>query len=265
MKILPERHVERWQSLVSSSDLFNDLCDIYDTNFLTEFAARFDRNPAPFELFEGVTNTARAYVTGKWAKLAENSKLLQHSGVHLIGAGLSARRLSEELKQVAKSKCATQAIYDRLSATLENEAGYPYAAKAYKSATFRTGPQSRLSVIQELAAALEEAIAGFIDLPSDYEDEAAAKPLAFDFVSVANSEAQKILPKNHPMEEAALAFHSVWAAFSTAPYRRGRYDHSIGGYNCEAGNALHQIVENLDSKVAPSLAATAIENVRAHL
>ncbi|MGJ5621391.1 hypothetical protein [Sulfitobacter sp. MF3-043] len=261
----PKTPLEPWQTLLTSSDIFSDLCDIYDANFFESFASRFDRNPKPFDLFKGVTSTAHAYVTGKWAKSAENSKLLQYSGVHLIGAGMSARRLSAELDQVAKSERAVDAVHNSLSATLENDVTRPHAAKAYRAIQFRAGPQSRLRVIQELASALEEAIEGVIDLPLEFVDEAAAKPIAFDFVSANNSNAQKTLPKNHPMEEAARAFKPPWEEFSSVAYRRGRFDHTIGGYNCEAGVALHQIIKKIDSNVALSLAGTAIENIRAQL
>tara|TARA_R110002074_G_scaffold187462_1_gene353187 strand:- start:905 stop:1723 length:819 start_codon:yes stop_codon:yes gene_type:complete len=261
----PKTPLEPWQSLLTSSDIFSDICDIYDAKFFEGFASRFDRNPKPFDLFRGVTSTAHAYVTGKWAKSAENSKLMQYSGVHLIGAGMSARRLSAELGHVAKSARAVDAIHNSLSAILENDVTRPHAAKAYRAIQFRAGPQSRLRVIQELASALEEAIEGIIDLPLEYIDEAAAKPIAFDFVSVANSNAQKTLPKNHPVEEAARAFQPLWEGYSTLAYRRGRYDHTIGGYNCEAGVALHQIIAKIDPNVALSLAGTAIENIRTQL
>ena len=257
----PKTQLEPWQTLLTSSDIFSDICDIYDAEFFEGFGSKFDRNPKPFDLFTGVVNTARTYVAGKWAKSVEHSTLLQYSGVHLVGAGLSARRLSYELSQVAKSKSAAQIVHNRLQATLEKDA-YPYASKAYEAATFRTGPQSRVSVIQELAAALEDAIGGLIALPSDSDDEAAAKHTAIDFVSTTNSNTQKTLPKNHPVEEAARAFKPLWEGYSTVAYRRGRYDHTIGGYNCEAGVALHQIIAKIDSNVALSLAGTAIENIK---
>lgn len=261
----PKKQLEPWQALLTSSDIFSDICDIYDAEFFEGLVSRFDGNPKPFDLFRGVTSTAHAYVTGKWAKSAENSKLLQYSGVHLIGAGMSARRLSAELSQVAKSERAVDAIHNSLSATLDDDVTRPHAAKAYRAIQFRAGPQSRLSVIQELASALEEAIEGIIDLPLEYDEEAAAKPTAFDFVSATNSNAQKTLPKNHHMEEAARAFEPLWKTFSSVAYRRGRYDHTIGGYNCEAGVALHQIIAKIDSNVALSLAGTAIENIRIQL
>ena len=260
-----KKQLEPWQSLLTSSDIFSDICDIYDAKFFERFVSRFDGNPKPFDLFSGVTSTAHAYVAGKWAKSAENSKLLQYSAVHLIGAGMSARRLSAELGQVAKSAHVVDAIHNSLRATLENDVTRPHAAKAYRAIQFRAGPQSRLSVIQELASALEEAIKGVIDLPLEYDGEAAAKPIAFNFVSVTNSKAQKTLPKNHPMEEAARAFKPLWDEFSSVAYRRGRYDHTIGGYNCEAGVALHQIIAKIDFNVALSLAGTAIENIRSQL
>jgi hypothetical protein len=262
MSRLPTKQLEPWQVLQTSSDLFNDICDIYDAEFLIEFTSRFDGNPEPFDLFAGVANTARAYVMSKWAKSVESSTLLKYSGVHLIGAGLAARRLSDELTQVAKSKHAAHAIHGRLQATLKDDTTRPHAERAYKSAVFRTGPQSRLSVIQELASALEEAIEEIITLPPEYDEESDATPRAFEFVSATNDAFEKTLPKNYPMEQAARAFKPLWKEFSSVAYRRGRYDHTIGGYNCQAGVALHQIIAKLDTKVALSLAGTVIEKIR---
>lgn len=258
----PTKHLEPWQLLQTSSDLFSDICDIYDADFLRGLSKQFDLAPEPFDLFAGVANTARAYAMGKWAKSVENSTLLQYSGVHLIGAGLSARRLSYELTQAAKSKRAAHMIHSRLQTTLGDDSTRPYAAKAYKSAVFRSGPQSRISVIQELASALEEAIGEVIALPLKYDEEAAAAPRAFEFVSATNDAFEKTLTKNYPMEQAARAFKPLWEEFSSVAFRRGRYDHTIGGYNCQAGVALHQIIAKLDTKVALSLAGTAIENIR---
>jgi SAM-dependent methyltransferase len=257
----PKKRLEPWQSLQTSNDCFSDICDIYDADFLTGFALRFDLNPEPLDLLAGVANTARAYITGKWAKSVENSKFLQYTGVHLIGAGLSARRLSNELDQVARSKRATQAIHEQLQSALTTDATRPYATRAYESATFRTGPQSRLSVIQELASALEEAIGEIIALPSKYDEETDAAQRAFDFVSTSNSAAEKLLSKNHAVEEAARAFKPQWEAFSSVAYRRGRFNDRLGVYNCQAGDALHLIIAKLDSKVALSLAGTAIKNI----
>jgi hypothetical protein len=252
-----------WQTLLTSTDIFSDLCDIYTAEFLTDFAVHFNRAPQPFDLFQRVLSTAHAYVTAKAAKQAEVSKLLQNSGVHLIGAGLSARRLSYELSQISKSKRAAQLVDINLQSVLEDAETRPYATKAYRSARFRSGPQSRLDVIEELAAALEQAIGQIIALPVDYDGEKDARQRALEFVIEANSAAQKTLPKNHAMEQAARAFQPLWEAFSTVDYRRGRYHHEIGGYDCKPGNALFSIITKLDSTVAPSLAGTAIENLRA--
>lgn len=251
-----------WQDLLTSPDLFADLSEIYSTEFFEGFVGHFDRNPQPFEVYLNVIQTAQAYVAGKWRKEAEKSKLLRYTGVHLIGAGLSARRLSEELAQVTKSERAAQTVQAHLEAVLAHGEPRPYARYAHRSALMRNGPQSRLSTIQELASALEAAIGEIIALPSAYDEEKDAKQRAFDFVTEANHTTQKPLPKNYPMEEAARAFRPLWEEFSSVAYRRGGYRNDIGGYNCKPGNALFAIITKLDSTVALSLAGTAIENIR---
>ena len=258
----PLKPLEPWQNLLTSTDIFSDICDIYSAEFFADFTRHFDKDPQPFDLFKRVVSTAHAYVTGKWEKQAENAKLLQYSGVHLIGTGLSARRLSYELSQVTKSKRAAQSLHVNLRAILDQDEARPFATKAYKSAIFRSGPQSRLTVIQELASALEEAVAQIITLPLEYDEEQDAKPGALDFVTARNDAAQKSLPKNHAMEAAARAFQPLWEEFSSLAYRRGRYHHDIGGYDCKPGDALFAIISKLDPTVAPSLAGTAIENIR---
>jgi hypothetical protein len=258
----PTKAPDPWQDLLTSTDIFSDICDIYAAEFLADFASHFDKEPQPFDLFRRVVSTAHAYVTGKWAKQAEKAKLLQYSGVHLIGAGLSARRLSYELSQVTKSKRVAQSIHANLQAILQQGGARPSAMPAYKSATFRSGPEMSLTVIQELASALEEAIGQIIALPLEYDEEPDAKQRALDFVVKANDAAEITLPKNHAVEEAARAFQPLWEEFSTLAYRRGRYRHEIGGYDCKPGNALFAIITKLDSTVAPSLIGTAIENLR---
>lgn len=251
--------------MLTSGDAFSDLCDLYPAEFFEGFAAHFDRNPKPFDLFTGVLNTGQAYVRGKWEKKVDNDKLLKYSGVHLIGAGMSARRLSYELSQVSKSKRASQAVHTNLQAVLNQSETRPYASKAYQSIAFRNGPQSRLDAIHELASALEEAIGQIIALPEEYDEERDARQRAFEFVTDANNAAKKELPKNHALEEAARSFQPLWEEFSTVAYRRGRYKHEIGDYDCKPGNALFAIITKLDPTVAASLAGTAIENIQAQL
>lgn len=258
----PLKPLEPWQNLLTSTDIFSDICDIYSAEFFADFTRHFDKDPQPFDLFKRVVSTAHAYVTGKWEKQAEKSKLLRYSGVHLIGAGLSARRLSYELSQVTKSKRAAQSLHANLRATLQQGETRPRAMTAYKSASFRSGPETSITVIQELASALEKAIGQIIALPLEYNEEPDAKQRALDFVVQANEAAQITLPKNHAVEEAARAFQPLWQEFSTLAYRRGRYRHEIGGYDCKPGNALFAIISKLDSTVAPSLIGTAIENLR---
>src|SRR6056297_950953 len=105
--------VEPWERLLTSHDLFADLCDLYDPEFYITFACRFDRNPHPVALVQGVHETAKAYLEAKWRKRAARSQLLKHSGVHLMAAGLAARRLSYALSQVGKSARASAIICSR--------------------------------------------------------------------------------------------------------------------------------------------------------
>jgi SAM-dependent methyltransferase len=261
----PTRMRDPWEDLLRSEDAFSDLCDLYSAEFFEGFASHFNRNPMPFDLFKGVLNTAQAFMRGKWDKKVEYSKLLQYSGVHLIGAGMSARRLSYELRQITKSDRASQMLHLSLEKILDQSETLPRAKKVYRSIEFRNGPQSRLSAIRELASALEEALGNIIELPSKYDEETDAAQRAFDFVSTSNSAAEKLLSKNHAVEEAARAFKPQWEAFSSVAYRRGRFNDRLGVYNCQAGDALHLIIAKLDSKVALSLAGTAIKNVEINL
>jgi hypothetical protein len=259
----PIKAVDPWQDLLTSTDIFHGICEIYSADFFDEFVTHFDHAPQPSDLFKQVISTGQAYVTGKWLKQAENGKMLQYSGVHLIGAGLSARRLSYELSQVAKSKRAARDVYANLRAILSQDETGHHTIETYKTAMFRSGPQSQLTEIQELASALEESIEKIIALPAKYDEEKDAKQRALDFATEANSAAQKILPKNYAMEEAARVFKPLWEEFSSVAYRRGRYHHEIGGYDCKPGNALFAIITKLDPSIASSLAGTAIENLRA--
>jgi hypothetical protein len=256
------KSVDPWQAILTSSNIFNDLCDLYDADFFKSFVSHFDRDPKVLDLFRGVHNTGHAYAMGKWAKKAENSDLLKFSGVHLIGAGLSARRLSYELSQVNKSAKASKAVLVNLQKVLWASDARPHGDRTYRSIEFHNGPQSQLTAIHELASALEVAIGQIIELPHKYDEEKGARPGAFEFVARANDAPKKRLPKNHAIEQAARAFQPLWEELSTMPYRRGRYKHEIGDYDCKPGNALHAIIAKLDPTVASSLAGTAIENIR---
>lgn len=265
MSPLPNRARQKWQELLTSQDMFSDLGDIYTFEFLEAFTCHFDSDPTPIDLFQGVERTGRAYIDAKWRKQVDKSMLLKYSGVHLLGAGLSARRLSEELGQVAKSTRANQNVQDNLRTIFNQSDIRPCGKRAFQSSSFRNGPQLRLAAIQELASALAEAIGAIVSLPEDYADEKAMKYEALDWVDEVNDAAQKTLSKNYAMEEAARAFKPTWEEFSSVAYRRGRYHHDIGGYDCKAGNALFAIITKLDTAVAPSLAGTAIENLRSQL
>lgn len=259
------RPLDPWEKLLTSDNIFGDLCDIYDADFFDEFASHFDRNPKVFDLFEGVHATGHAYVKGKWAKIAQNSDLLKFSGVHLIGAGLAARRLSYELTQVNKSAKVSKAVQSEVQKALAASDARPFGTKAYKAIQFHNGPKSRLTAIHELASALEEAIGQIIDLPTEYDEEKDARPRAFEYVTRANNAPKKLLPKNHAIEQAARAFQPLWEGLSTLPYRRGRYKHEIEGYDCKPADALFAIITKLDPTVAPSLPGTAIENLHTQL
>ncbi|MEH6740874.1 MAG: hypothetical protein V7695_20355 [Sulfitobacter sp.] len=213
-------------------------------------------------LFKGVIDTGHAYVCGKWLKQAEKSNLLQYSGVHMMGAGVSARQLSEALQQLGKSDLANQIVSATLAKVLAADTSRPQALKAYICPAAPSGPQSRLDVIQQLASALEEAIGQIIALPLDGDDAAAARERAFTFVADANRTKVKTLSKYFAVQEAARAFQPLWEEFSSVAYLRGGYKFTSQGYECEPGTALHQIIRKLVSTVAESLVGTAIENVR---
>ena len=213
-------------------------------------------------LFKGVIDTGHAYVRGKWLKQAEKSKLLQYSGVHMMGAGVSARQLSKALQQLSKSDLANQMVSVTLAKVLAADTSRPLASKAYICPAATSGPQSRLDVVKELASALEAAIDQIITLPLDDDDAAEARERAFTFVADANRTKVKVLPKNFALEEAARTFQPLWEEFSTVAYIRGRYKQEISRYDSEPGRALYQIIRKLDSTVAESLAGTAIEKIR---
>ncbi len=247
--------IEPWERLLESHDLFSDLCDLYTPAFYISFAKRFDRHPHPIALVQGVHKTATAYVEAKWHKRVSQSQLLKYSGIHLMSAGLAARRMSYALSQISKSDWASQIVSFRYGKQIDER---PLAQRLAKF-----GPQSRLTSLMETSAALEAAIESFLPLPDDPDEEKEYRSAALEFVEINNASTRKQLTKNHPMESAARAFQPVWAEFSTKPFIRGRYKYDPPGYDSEAANALHDIVRTLDSTVPNSLAGTAIENVRA--
>lgn len=249
--------IEPWERLLKSHDLFADLCDLFTPAFYISFAKRFDRHPHPIALVQGVHKTATAYVEAKWHKRVSQSQLLKFSGVHLLSAGLAARRMSYALAQISKSDRASQIVSFRYGKQLNER---PLAQRLAK-----LGPQSRLTSLMETSAALEDAIASFLPLPDDPDEEKEYRSTALEFVKADNASTRQPLTKNHPMESAARAFQPVWTEFSTKQFARGRYKFDPPGYDSEAANALHDIVRTLDSTVPNSLAGTAIENVRKQL
>ncbi len=259
-----KKPIDVWEQLLLSPNLYDALWNIYSCDFLIPFAKRFNREPHPVELTKGVMKTARAYLEGKWLKEVERGKWLQYSGVHLVSAGLASRKLSYALAQLSKSSPAKHAILQKLNDNLKN-GNRDHAAVAYDAALKRGGPATQLLMLQELTAALEDAIGDLILLPEEYDEEKKTKPAALAFVETANDDISQTLTLNYPVEEAARAFKSVWEEYSTLPYRRGRYKHEIAGYDCKAGDALHAIIHCLDLSVASSLTGTAIENIRTTL
>mgnify|MGYP003133637569 CR=1 FL=1 len=247
--------VEPWERLMTSHDLFADLCDLYEPEFYIPFASRFDREPHPVALVQGVHETAKAYLEATWRKCAARSQLLKHSGVHLIAAGLAARRLTYALSQISKSDRASTIIFLRYERQTSER---PLAQRLA-----RFGPKARLQALSETSAALEAAIASFVTLPDDPADEKDRKPWALEFVEHFNAKRRKKLAKNHPMERAALAFQPMWEEFSSKRFARGPYKHDPPGYDSPAADALYEIIKRLDASIAPTLAGTAIENVRA--
>ena len=254
---------EPWEELLESTDVFSDLSDLYPEEFYRHFAGHFDRAPHPLDLVKDVLNTAYAYAYGKWRKQADNGFFLKFTARHLIGAGLSARRLAYELRQVQKSDLATDWVALNLPAQFA-DSERPYGQCAYRAARLHNGPKARLRHIEELAAALETAIAEIVPLPADSEDEAQACADLSHWADEINQTHRRGLSKNFAMEEAARCFRPIWERHSTLPFQRGRYRHEIGGYDCKPGNALHAIIARIDRSIAPSLAGTAIENIRKH-
>lgn len=248
---------EPWERLLTGHDLFADLCDLYDPEFYISFARRFDRNPHPIALVQGVHETAKAYLEAKWRKRAARSQLLKHSGVHLMAAGLAARRLTYALSQISKSDRASTII----SLRYERQASERPLAQRLA----RFGPEARLHALHETSAALEAAIASFMTLPDDPADEKDCKPWALAFAENFNAKRWKKLRQNHPMECAVLAFQPMWEEFSSERFTRGRYKYDPPGYDSPAADALYEIVKRLNASVAPTLAGTAIEYARTQL
>ena len=247
--------VEPWEALLESHDLFSDLCDLYQPDFYISYASRFDRNPHPVALVQGVHATAKAYVEAKWLKRATKSKLLKYSGVHMVDAGIAAKRLTYALGQISKSDRAAIIIGLRFERQLHD----PLLVQRFRT----LGPKARLQSLIDTSAALEAGIASFMPLPDDPDDEDEYRFSALEFVAEYNAKTFKKPRKNHPMECAARAFHPVWKEFSTRNFARGRYRYDPPGYDSPAADALQEIVRKLNSSVAPSLGSGPIDFRRA--
>jgi len=253
--------VEVWEGLLREPNLYDKLWDIYSDEFLIPFAERFDRNPHPVELTKGVFQTARAYLYGKWMKEVERSTWLKNSGVHLVSAGFASRQLSYALRQLSKSRPAVELLQERMYGNIQGGTR-EHARASYRTANRRGGPAAQLLAIEELAASLEEAITSIVPTLGDYEDEDDARQIAIELPEYANERRLERNSQNYPLELAAETFQHLWEDYSTLPYLRGGYKHTLGDYDSKPAQALHAIIQRLDSTVAPSLTGTAIENVR---
>lgn len=254
---------ETWQRLIVSSDITSDLRDVYSAEFMADFTHKFDRSPQPANLVEGVYLTAQAYLTGKQQKAVEKSKMLTRTGTHILRAGLAAQQLAYELKQISKSHVAEEHYNDGLNIQLQKADNH---GSKLRGAQNQFGPQNPLMDLRDLCAALEAAADEICRLPRTPDDRSPSDELALAFPDSFNMQHRsgaKRLAKNHAIECAAAAFRPMWEAYSDLKYIRGRYYFERGDYNSKPGQALHMIVQKLDSRVAESLAGTAIENIRA--
>jgi hypothetical protein len=178
----------------------------------------------------------------------------------MISAGVAARQVSHSLNQIAKSDLANAMISNHLPAAIG--AKRPFAEQVHQKVARQLGPEKRLQHIEELCAALSEAIGQIIPLPDDDEDAKNMTGWSFDFVDEVNAAHEKTLSKNHAIELAAICFRSTWEAHSTLKYHRGRYKFERGDYDSPPADALFAILTKLDSTIAPSLVGTALENIR---
>jgi hypothetical protein len=256
---------EIWENLSKSNDIHSDLAEIYPFDFFLELATCFDKSPKPFELVQGVNSTVIAYLKGQSKKTAQKSELLQHTGTHLIKAGVAARQLQYSLKQISKSAITEFVLYRNTAKFLktENKRG----KNAYERAEFRNGPHDPFAYLRELSNALSLTVNEIIELPDKNETEYNTAWRAAEFVRETNAARKKgkeKLPAHYALEMAAIAFRPTWERYSTKLYSKGRYHHDRGGYASEPTRAFHKIIAKIDSCVPESLAGTAIENIRNH-
>ncbi|PCJ91187.1 MAG: hypothetical protein COA50_16805 [Flavobacteriaceae bacterium] len=253
---------EPWKQLYISNDIHTDLAAIYTDAFLFDLAPFFDKSPLPFELIKGVHATARAYIKGKVEKAAHDSTLLKYTGVHLIEAGVAAKQLQYSLQQLRKSPVMEALLFENTETHLNEST--PRGLDAYKTSQHRTGPDDPLAFLRELSNALSEAANDIIPLPHKLETDAEIQSRAKWFVTQTNAdrkETRRKLAAHHALEQAARTFRPTWEQHSTKLYTQGRYHHDRGGYDSKPVTAFHKIIEKIDSRVAESLAGTAIKNV----
>ena len=83
---MKQKQTEAWEALLYSTNIFDDLRDIYDDAFFIDFANRFDRTVCNKILARGVIATAHAYLLGKWRKRVQRAKWRAYSGPNLAPA-----------------------------------------------------------------------------------------------------------------------------------------------------------------------------------
>ena len=123
-----------------------------------------------------------------------------------------------------------------------------------------------MAFLRELSNALSEAANNIIPLPHKMEATDVTDLRAKQFVTQTNAdrkESRNKLAAHHALEQAARAFRPTWEQHSTKLYTQGRYHHDRGGYDSKPVTAFHKIIGKIDSRVAETLAGTAIKNVAA--
>ena len=252
-----------WKQLLISDNLAFDLDSIYSDAVLEKLSILLEKCDASSKLVPGVHKTARSFLRGKYEKQLQKSAVLQSSGRHLATLGVVAGQLSSTLKMATKSDLVQKILADKLGERLT--ADRPFGEVANTAARFHSGPAVPLSYLQDVSAALAEAVGELVDMPEYSGNQAALRAAGDKFVTESSGEPHpdyKDLPKNHALEAAAWAFRETWEAFSDQPYIRGRYKPERGKYDSRPAYGLFLIVSELDRTVTESLCGTAIENIR---
>lgn len=252
-----------WEKLLVCTDLERELDTIYTEDVLERLSHLMEKSDDPDQLRAGVHKTARSFLCGKYEKQVEQGEILQHTGRHLANVGIASKQLAYSLKQVTKSTRAQELLAVKLANTLAE--GRPFGKDAYHGALYRNGPALPLAYLQEIAAALSEAVDELVDMPDRTDDKRAVRDAGEKFVTEFSAIPHPVytdLPTNHPIENAALTFKETWETYSDAPYIRGGFKHDRGGYDSLPAYGLYLIVSPLDPTLKESLCGTAIENIR---